>query len=371
MNHRDFISEKGILKKYTGKETEISIPDEFKKLGGYSFANHAQISRITLSERLTEIGAFAFRGCEGLKEIFIPRNVAKIENGAFADCRALQAVTVAKDHPVYYVKQNCLMEIATKKLIFGCRNSVIPEEASEIAPYAFAGCKGLTRAVIPEGVSAIGECAFARCSGLLSAALPETVRSIGRSAFEGCLRLDGIQLPSGIKKIEESTFSLCAKLSRLHIPEGVEKIGYAAFAFCKSLKEVHIPESVCEIGELSFSHCRSLSYLILPKRISYIGQLGDGLPLIGVSLVLPALREPVRLQAAVGYAIAVSRKLASYSDGFRKLHVFEIQQSKDKLLALNEANGEILSVLQKEKPVTVEELHAFLFPEEPSIDGIV
>lgn len=361
MNHdNSFITEKGILKKYVGTEKDVIIPQGIKKISSYAFSNCQSLTSITLSAWLTEINIFAFLGCENLKEIFIPKNVTKIEKGAFASCVNLQKITIDPHHPVYYVKNECLMEISSKKLIFGCRNSIIPEETTSIGDYAFAGCKGLLQAEIPNGTISIGEYAFFRCSGLEKISIPETVIQIGKSAFERCLKLTEIQLPSGIKKIEESMFALCAKLSSIRIPDGVEKIEKAAFAFCTKLKHITIPESVSEIGALTFVHCSSLPYIILPKQIAHIEEIGDNLPIIGESLFLPILKEDMQLLSLLGYAIAVSRNLASYSEDDKKFYIYFMQNKKDSLLDFNKANEEILSILQNEQTVTLEEIHSIL-----------
>ncbi len=361
MNKNDsFIMEKGILKRYVGKEKDVVIPQEIKRIGSYAFADQRSLASVTFSERLTEINTFAFIGCENLKEIFIPHNIVKIEKGAFASCNNLQKITVAKDHPVYYVKNECLMEISSKKLIFGCQNSIIPEETTEIGAYAFAGCKGLLHAEIPAGTASIGEFAFLRCSGLERISISEPVTQIGKSAFERCLKLSQIQLPSGIKKIEESTFALCAKLSSIRIPDGVETIGKAAFCFCTKLKQIQIPESVSKIGALAFTHCSSIPYLIIPKRIEYIESIGEKFPIIGESLFLPILKKDMQLQASLGYAIAVSQNLASYPEEYKKIYIYVMQNNKDELLDFNKANEEVLAVLQKETLVSPEEIHAIV-----------
>lgn len=356
-----FITEKGILKKYVGEEPHVIIPPEIKKIGSYAFANCKSLMSVIFSERLMQIDIFAFIGCENLKEISIPGSVVKIGKGAFSSCNNLQKITVANDHPVYYVKNECLMEISSKKLMFGCQNSLIPEETSEIESYAFAGCKGLFHAEIPNGTLSIGEYAFSRCSGLEKITIASTVRQIGKFAFDRCLKLSQIQLPPNIQIIEESTFALCAKLSSIQIPNGVKKIEKAAFSFCTKLKQIHIPESVSAIGSLAFSHCSALPYLVLPKKMEYIEKIGDDLPLIGVSLFLPILKKDVELQASLGYAIAVQRNLAEYSEEYKKIYIYFLQQNKDQILDFNIANKEVLSVLQNEKPVSPEEIQAILY----------
>ena len=253
------------------------------------------------------------------------------------------------------------MEKSSKKLIFGCQNSVIPEETTEIGDYAFAGCKGLWHVEIPQNTVSIGEYAFYRCSGLDKISIPDSVRFIGKSAFERCLRLNQVQLPSKLKTIEESTFALCAKLTSIRIPDGVKKIGDAAFSFCTKLKKVNISESVSEIGYLTFTHCGSLPYLILPERICSIPEIGGSFPIIGPSLCLLLLEKETMLQAVLGYAIAMHKNLATYPEEYHKVYLYYMQNYTEELLDCNEANEEVLSLLQGKSPVAPQEVSDIFF----------
>ncbi|MBQ3489744.1 MAG: leucine-rich repeat domain-containing protein [Clostridia bacterium] len=351
MNRNEsFIIHGGVLKKYTGTEAEIILPKEIQKITSYAFADCRALKSIVLPDGLTEIGAFAFIGCENLKEVCIPRSVTKLGDGIFSDCKGLEHFAVSPENTVYRSENDCLIQTSDEKLICGCRNSKIPKKTKEIAPYAFAGCKGLLHAELPDGLACIGDMAFLRCSGLESLSIPETVTKIGKSAFERCLRLREVRLPSGITEIKESTFALCAGLLGIEIPIGVEKIGSAAFAFCKNLKRIHIPESVCKIGALAFTHCRALPYVILPKKLVFAEALGENLPVIGVSLVLPFLNEEMRLQAAAGYAVAVYRNLASYSEEKKKVYLAFILENRAELSDFPKAEGAISLLLNEPEP---------------------
>ena len=72
------------------------------------------------------------------------------------------------DHAGLY-KYN-IIETASRTLVIGCKNSVIPDDGSvtAIGSYAFYYCKGLTSIVIPDSVTSIGNHAFGECSALVS-----------------------------------------------------------------------------------------------------------------------------------------------------------------------------------------------------------
>ena len=61
-----------------------------------------------------------------------------------------------------------LIKTASKTLVAGCKNSVIPNDGSvtRIGDSAFAWCSGLTSITIPDSVTSIGMEAFAYCGNL-------------------------------------------------------------------------------------------------------------------------------------------------------------------------------------------------------------
>lgn len=349
MSHAEnFIIHNDILKKYTGTETDIILPDGIRKIECYAFSHCHMLTSITFRGELKEIGAFAFIGCEHLKEIMIPHSVTKLGEGIFSECTDLEHIAVSSENPIFHSENDCLMETNTGILVCGCRNSKIPEETREIAPYAFAGCKGFLRAELPNGLNRIGDMAFLRCSRLETVFIPDSVTHIGKSAFERCLRLREIRLPTEIKEIRESTFALCAGLLEIEIPMSVEKIEKAAFAFCKNLKRVHIPKSVFEIGALAFFRCSALPYVILSDKIVFADAIGEDIPIIGTSLELSLLEENMRLQAAAGYALAMQGNLASYSKKKKQEYLAFIRANREELLDFpkaKEATSRLLNEL--------------------------
>ena len=74
-------------------------------------------------------------------------------------CAVLASITVDEKNPVYHSAGNCLIETASKTLIAGCKNSIIPDDNSvtKIGFSAFDGCSGLTSISIPSGVTDIDE----------------------------------------------------------------------------------------------------------------------------------------------------------------------------------------------------------------------
>ena len=213
----------------------------------------------------------AFENCAGLTGVVIPEGVTEIGDFAFSNCPSLENILVSADNPSYVSINNCCLSKDLRKLIFGCRSSIIPEGVSMIEESAFEGCVGLTSLVIPEGVKEIGWDAFSGCTGLTNIVIPYSVTEINGGAFWGCTSLTSIVIPKGVTEIGESAFGGCVGLTSVVIPEGVTEIGYGAFSGCTGLTSIVIPKGVTEIGESAFRGCTGLTSVVIPEGVTEIG----------------------------------------------------------------------------------------------------
>jgi hypothetical protein len=120
--------------------------------------------------------------------------VTSIGYWAFRDCSSLKSITVETGNTIYHSQGNCLIETASKTLILGCKNSIIPPDGSvtSIEDQAFYDCSNLTSIIIPSGVTEIGYEAFYGCSSLTSIIIPSGVMGIGGEAFYGCSSLRSV-----------------------------------------------------------------------------------------------------------------------------------------------------------------------------------
>ena len=154
------------------------IPDDWriKRIGAAAFYGCSGLTHITIYSGVTCIDQNAF-SYTGLTSIFLPGSVEIVEFGAFSFCENLTRValgkgltsiggsafqysdnlsiiTVDEENEKFHSEGNCLIETETKKLIIGCKDSVIPTDGSVTSiGGAFSQCHGLTSITIPVSVT--------------------------------------------------------------------------------------------------------------------------------------------------------------------------------------------------------------------------
>jgi hypothetical protein len=255
--------------------TNVVIPDSITRIADHTFSYCTALKSISIPDRVTSIGQMAFRNCTSLTSLNIPKSVKNIGEHAFLYSCNFSKISVESGNPAYHSNGNCLIDTASKTLLLGCRNSIIPTNGSitHIGEYAFANVKNLNCIVIPDSVTSIGKAAFLRCSGLTSITIPDSVSSIGDSAFCYCSDLKRINIPSGITTIEQSAFCGCSSLTSIVIPDHVTSIGDQAFFECVSLTNVVIPNNVKSLGVYSFGKCTNLKSVTIGTGVTSIQRL--------------------------------------------------------------------------------------------------
>lgn len=245
----------------------ILIPDCVTRMGDYAFLNCGKLTNVSIPDSVANVNSGTFMDSVNLQyneygnalylgnsdnpyafllrpknidiaSCIINKNTKSIESGVFAECIGLTSIIVEKNNPIYYSENNCIIEKSSKKLIAGCRDSVIPNDVKIIGDYAFNNCIGLKSITIPNSVTSIGDSAFDGCSGLTSVTIPDSVTSIGDNAFWGCSGLTIVSIGNSVTSIGDYAFYDCGGLTSVTIPGSVTSIGNSAFCDCSGLKNI-------------------------------------------------------------------------------------------------------------------------------------
>lgn len=289
-----------------GKDTFV-IPEGVVEIAEDAFSAFEDASKffcfmfgaIELPNSLKRIGGGAFRGST-LKCVRIPKNVETIGPEAFSAWE-LESVSVDEENKFYKSVGNCVIDMRNMELVFGCKNSVIPQNMGikKIADWAFKN-RIFSEITIPETVEEIGNEAFWGCE-IQCLTIPESMRIIGDHAFRYS-KIKNLFIPKNVEKFSGSSFSkealeaievdkdnptyvsvgnclinkktgelvLGCKNSVIPQDMKIKKIGDFAFNGCH-LKNVTLPETLVEIGKNAFEN-NDFCEITLPDAISNIGK---------------------------------------------------------------------------------------------------
>ena len=217
--------------RYLGTESRVIIPIQYRK------------------KAVVKIEEGVFEG-KSIELITIPSTVVKIQP-QYCDAK----IKLEDGNATYEVINNCLIEKATKKLISGGKDSIIPEGVKEIGDGAFKETS-IEEITMPNTVDKIGGIAFADCKNLKRVTLNEGLKEIGDGAFSET-SIESITTPSTVERIGEGAFSNCKNLKTVTLNEGLKEIGIYALSNT-SIEEITMPNTVNKIGEIAFDDCKKL-----------------------------------------------------------------------------------------------------------------
>ena len=179
------------------------------RIGEWAFSG-SKLSHIVLPDGIEEIGDYAFQSAY-IEDIVIPKTVTKIgEKNVFynsSTAPTLNSIQVAEGNKVYDSRNNCnaIIETKTNKLMYGCKNTIVPDDIEIIGYYAFRNT-GLKTITLPKTLKSIEEgglyCAFDTIYSELENPFPLTAKNVASPwSYDRAI----LYVPQGTKSKYEST----------------------------------------------------------------------------------------------------------------------------------------------------------------------
>ena len=226
----------------------------------YTFSSALQ--NVTIGDNVT-IGETAFTNAASLKKVTLGKGaklgkMAFYNNASLVDIdlsKALEIGDYALSGDVYYT---CLDENMTV--------AAIDTQGRYMYTYHAPAIKQADLSA----ATSVGEYAFAYCRDMKSVVLGKGVTELKPYVFAGCSGLTTINL-SGIQKVGEYAFTECSALVKADLTAATA-IGEYAFVYNSALKEVAFNKAGATIGEGAFSYCEALTSV---KNLGAVTEVGD------------------------------------------------------------------------------------------------
>lgn len=229
---------------------------------------------------------------KNIKDFTFPANISWIAPGAFSACRDLESLNVDPENPYLYSINNCVVDRESRRILLGCKNSIIPDDGTiesivcgafsgvelkniyipssviEIEPnryeYPFDGCIGIESITVSDDneiYCGINNCLVERDFGSLirgckNSLIPNdgSVTQIGDFAFADCTELVSISIPSSVKTICFHAFHNCDNLTTVVLGNGIENLGYKVFNNCDKLSYIFYCGTQSEWEQVFFEY---------------------------------------------------------------------------------------------------------------------
>lgn len=248
----------------------------------------------------TDIYTLAFEGCNNIKNIYLPTTLQTVGYSAFLGCTMLESVYVDSIDFWFSVDFK-----DTYSNPFGYANNlyvngelletlVVPENITEIAYCAFAGCDSIKTIQFHNNLKTIANSAFKDCSSLEEIVIPNSVDTIGAAAFANCSSLVKVTLSSQLDTIPANLFIACTSLEQLDLGL-ITKIDTTAFLSCLSLSQITVSADNANYATKDgILYNKDLSaILFIPHAIDGTVEISDKITAIDSGLfgTLPELDE--------------------------------------------------------------------------------
>ena len=253
-----FQIQNGVLVKYMGDDTCVTVPEGVRVIGGGAFSKCKSLQKIIIPEGVCMIRDFAFCNCKNLQEIDFSSSVHSVVGGyVFAGCKNLRTINIDPKNPYFSSEEGFLFNKSKTVLLymFQRKETVsVPDGVEYISIYAFRAQDFFDVITLPDSVTEIAEGAFMGCPNLC-----EFIISPNNPYFS---YEDGILYGKNKTQI---LFCRGDKEGDVHIPDSVIEICDWAFACC-DIQSITIPDSVISTGEFVFGRREQLKTVRLSKN---------------------------------------------------------------------------------------------------------
>ena len=309
----------------------IDIPSGVTIIKSFAFSN-AMVTSIIIPNTVTGIMENAMYLCKNLTQITIPASVTSIWQYALSYCTALERISVEKGNPKYNSNGNCnaIIETSTNTLLFGCKNTVIPDSVTKLSSYAFWYCRNITSINIPRNVVSFSSSTFSGCApttitvdpnntvydsrdncnaiietasntlliGCVNTVIPNTVTTIADYAFSAIEDFTKIFIPASVTKLSYLSFNSCINLTSIVVDANNQVydsrnncnaiVETASNTIIKGCPNTTIPNTVTEIGDHAFKdYTTTLTTISIPNSVRKIGKSAFGACYNLTSITIP------------------------------------------------------------------------------------
>ena len=180
----------GVLVKYTGKDTNVVIPEGVREIAATAFRGRYDIISVCIPNSVESIGQYAFVNCNSLRKVDIGFGIRSIPMGCFMGLSSLETVTITDrlDSIERFAFRGCKSLVDLFFLSLKERDPITLIEKENAIEDIFSGKPYKISFIaeaesIPE-IDRIGDYAFAGCDQFNGFAIKENTRYIGIGAFD-------------------------------------------------------------------------------------------------------------------------------------------------------------------------------------------
>lgn len=144
----------GVLEKYHGSSTEVTIPSGVQIIGHHAFTDCYGLTSVVIPEGVTTLLYGSFKDCSQLRKVHLPSTIRTLDS-PFYRCSSLEELDIPSG-----IHHLCL------NYTTGLRKVTLHEGISHLPRWAFSNCPNLQEIILPASITEVEAEAFQCCSSL-------------------------------------------------------------------------------------------------------------------------------------------------------------------------------------------------------------